>query len=542
MTHTPPALVAPPRSLARHVALAAARAVAVAAALSTVACHRAPRHEDFPSLAGHEPFGEVDPREIDRISLPDDLAPVGALPPRGVRPHLRVRLPLGFDAALPCDEPWQWAVDASTFVAIHRSQGAASGPSGSDVVLVVEQSDAMAAARKQAADAAIALLDALPPQANAALVTFGAAESERRRLTPAARRGELVGMLRDARVAPGVDLAAGLSAAEDLVTDEAGGATRERRVVLVAASTVGVRQAADVAARLARRGAHVDVVSVAGDRSLAEIAGAGQGQFRTGEAAARAAAGSCSSFARADTGTIDAWIIATALGPRGPKRNATLSQFVFLTRVEPALSDVDRLQGAALSLAKRYIDPTGSMLLSLAGPAAPAASAPAGAETGAGLPLDQPGLGLIGIGQRGRRDDFTGWRWVGANRHHAHLRLGSIPGTFAATRGALEASPRPSASAPQRLTDGTPTQVVLGYLGDGATDDEGLGVAMLCPRPTCSVATSFASFLATVRPSSPGPAPSTEGGGDLVKKLALAAGFVWLPLSSLPPIGLPSPR
>jgi hypothetical protein len=304
------------------------------------ACSREPRRPEFPQLSGHEPFPGIT-----------------ALHMLAEQPQRRVPLPAGFAGVLPCEDGWQWGMNGSSFVAIHRAPGAETGL---DVVFVVEQSQPMGAPlRKTAAETAAALIKRLPTSARVGVVTFGGEEGERRALQDTGLREQLVGMLKSARVIEGSSVAAGLAAAEELLPATG---DRARSVVVVASAQAGTRGARAVASRLGGAGTSVSVVALGKGAALSEVAEAGQGQFElVGEGAAAGSVGACVGTGRPGTGPVDAWVVASKLTGGGARLPATMSQFRFLARVEPTLTGTAGLEDAALRLVKDQLDPLGVM-------------------------------------------------------------------------------------------------------------------------------------------------------------------------------------
>ena len=137
-----------------------------------------------------------------------------------------------------------------------------------------------------------------------------------------------------------------------------------------------------------------------------------------------------------------------------------------------------------------------------------------------------------GIGQRSDRSAWSGWRWVGENRHHARFRLSRVEGRFARLGVGLSVALALDADSTHEetggtLADGTATQMVLGYIGDGARDEDGVGVAMLCARASCGQARTFAAMFAEIQPPRPTRSVDAAGGGERLATLARAAGFAW---------------
>ncbi len=226
-----------------------------------------------------------------------------------------------------------------------------------------------------------------------------------------------------------------------------------------------------------------------------------------------AALGDCTAYGAGPNGPVDAWLVARSLPLPGVDTGSTLGALQFLATVDPALLGFDELAGAAKTLAKRIADPTGLVLSD---------TEDAGAGGGGAGPVSSsvPTRGG-GIGQHGSPDDWTGWRWVGENRHHTRLRVGRVSGRFARSEG----SDAPSRDDGGTLTDGIATEMVIAFAGDGIHDEDGIGVAMLCARASCPQAKSFAAMLAELRP--PGHGDGAQGASDTAEGLARAAGFGW---------------
>jgi hypothetical protein len=530
---------------------------ALALGLGLAACGKPePRREDFPTFQAWQPFPGLDERALDGVVVVGET-PATVAVGSGSIGSVRVPLPLGFTGVLPCQGGWQWGLDGPDFVAIHRAGGASSGL---EVVFALELSSTMSTPeRKAAAETLASLLKPLPSDARVGVVTFGAEESERRKLGPASQREELARFAAGARTADGSSLSAGLLAAEQLFDTGASEGTPGRRIVLVASPRAGTRGAEETAARLSKSGVEVSVVSLGTDRRLAKVANAGGGRFEAAPTPEHGATiGACALYAAPPTGVADAWLVASslvgALGDLGP----SVAQLRFLGLVDGRLVGIEKLEGALLEAVRDNLDPMGIVLppVDQTAPAAssdPTQSAERRAPSEAG---PQATNLLVGIGQQSVMGQWTGWQWIGENRHHARLRVGSVPGTFRRVAlGARDASDRAAdrlndsaaaalrtavdkLSEPTSLENGTPTQLFVGFLGDGVSDATGLGFAMVCTRPTCPSSKAFAAFLAELKPpSGDAKEPSTPRAGEPLRKLAGLAGFRWtsLPTTSSAP-------
>jgi hypothetical protein len=469
-----------------------ARAALLALALGASACRSGPRREPFPTLAPHLPFSGLSSFSVPSIALvgEGDEGASGA-------PAARVGLANGYRSALPCEGGWSWGADSLGFVAVHRADGATPSL---EVVFVLEQSDAMGTpGRKAAAEATVALAKALPREAQVGVVVFGGDEEASLPLRAVGTGDSVQTFVSGARASLGSDVGAGLRAAGRLVTSQ--GET-DRRVVVVASSQAGAGEAVQAAAALRKRGARVSVVALGTSRALEPVARAGGGQLVVAKDARSAAGASrCALLSREGRGAVDAWLVAKPLGVgRAVDEGGTLDELRWLAEADPALAGVDVLVGAAERAVKALVDPSGFVLGTNGNP--------------------DDAAKWLGVGHASRARDFSGWRWLGENRHHARLRLGRTPGRYVGT-------------STTSLALGAATELVLGFVDGGRGEGGGLGLAMLCASTgttACPAAAAFANFLAELEP--PGDA---KAGGSAVAdgpstpaQLARAAGFGWL--------------
>jgi hypothetical protein len=156
----------------------------------------------------------------------------------------------------------------------------------------------------------------------------------------------------------------------------------------------------------------------------------------------------------------------------------------------------------------------------------------------------------VGIGYTSTPGSFTGWRWVGHNKHGLDMRLGRTSGAW----GAAFAQGDPTAlqllnviarQVPElrQVADNmgevmrggqtgragalAPSWMVLGSVQKG--ESLGVHIAIVCERqPVCAVASDLSRFVASVRQSEGSIQTGPGGRADLLA-LASEAGFHLLP-------------
>jgi hypothetical protein len=548
-----------------------ARAVILAVALLPAACGRDVRRADFPSFVARAPFPTLRGAELPEVELDGDATPTGAR--RVSRGAIPVSLGGGFVAPFPCEGGWRWAADSDFFVAVHASTAATQGL---EVVFVIEHSEGMGRAALAAVKSAAAtLVRGLPAGSHVGFISFAEGADGLLPLNSNARTDTALAFVGGLTAAAGSSLAAGLNAAADLFGTRPG---IQRRVLVLTSASTDTRNASRAAGALASRGVRVDLVSVGGAGDLEGVASAGSGALHVGhDAATLAAQGQCSVLASDGSGAVDAWLIAQPIRSPIDASSRTLAQLHFLATVDPTLASITSLSRVADRLLTRYVVPhwasahlAGRAVQSPVGDGTPDGGSQ-GARLSPTLSLLTPTLGG-GIAHRSVPETWTGWRWIGENRHHTRIRLSRAEGSHAPSDMRELSSrfssdmlrrfgihlPAPVAAVTQvagmrvgdvssGLAPGTPTTLFLGYLGDGIRDETGLGVAMVCVSANCEVASTFATILAEVRPHDGHPRP--DSAVARVVSLARAAGFEYLPHSvsgppsagsSAPPVIEPS--
>jgi hypothetical protein len=581
----------------------------VASVLVSGACSKEPREPFFPTFAATAPFEELHGAEYPPVVLEGEPLPAEGERFDTERAHRGVMVGAGLVSALPCGEGWRWGADEDLFVAVRRVPGPSASSSdsstttapGEDLVLVVDHSSAMERATFEALRArAIALVETAPPTARVAVIAYALQADVRRNFTDASRRTELVELLRGLSQPAGERLAYGLNAVADLPIDPA----RSRRVVVLAGVDADVNGADRAASRLARDGTPFDILAFGGVGQLQGVAAAGRGTLAEGRAAGTAGPPACLDGSASASGPVDAWIVVERLTTT-PYATRTVAQARFLADVDPELARVNSLSRAAGRTMAQMAGPElvlaggAAALLGVKPPGSPSApgtstpvgtggeNAPAGVEgavaevSSAAVLAALTRTGGRGIGLKSRFDTWTGWRWIGANRHHVHLRMsrviatrqptdvatlvaiigpsvarqvgldsGPLAGALGAVRrggvegaardvatGALREGaaaaglPTPAsqgvATGAERPTPGGAMTLHVGYATIGQEDDAGLGIALVCTSPTCSAARTFATFLAELR--LPGGSARVAQSAEQPGELASQAGFVWLP-------------
>lgn len=519
-----------------------------ALALLPAACKREARRAEFPTFVATSPFAALRGTDLPEVLIAGDAVPTDAR--RVVQGAIPVSLGAGFVAPFPCEGGWRWAADADFFAAVHAPTTTAQGL---EVVFVIEHSEAMGQAALAAVkSAATTLIQGMPPGSRVGFISFAEDADGLLPLTSISPRSAALSFVAGLTAAPGSSLAAGLNAAADLFGTRSG---VQRRVLVLTSASTETRNAPRAAEALASRGVRIDLVALGGPGDLEGVASAGSGALHVGsDAASLAAQGRCSVLASDGSGPVDAWMIAQPLRSPGEASSLTLAQLRFVATVDPTLAAVTGLSRVADRFITSYLVPreshaqtTGRVVQSLVGDGAPD-EASQSARLSPTLSLLTPTLGG-GIGHRSIPEAWTGWRWIGENRHHTRIRLSRAEGSHTPSDlselssrfssdmlrqfGIHSAGPVSGGArggdAPGGLVPGTPTTLYLGYLGDGIRDENGLGVAMVCASANCEVATTFATILAEVRPHDVHTRPESSV-GRLVA-LAHAAGFVYLPHS-----------
>ncbi len=538
------------------------RALALASLLLGSSCKHGPRRAAFPTFPATSPFESLHDVRLPIVLLEDDPAPASQENPRSARGYFSFPIGRGFVAPLPCDEGWRWAATDDFVVATHAAPSESA--EAVEIVLVVEHSDAMDRGTLESVKgAATSLIQALPPGTRVGVVAFAAEADGIFPTAPVARRDAAIAFISRLGAIPGANVAAGLNAAADLLGSGEG--TR-RRVLVLADARADVTGGERAASRIAAGGARVDVVAFGGSGRLAQVAAAGGGGLLAArDASSGAALARCAVLRSAGTGPVDAWIVAQPL-LNGGDGLATASQLRFMATVDPTLAAVAGLTGAADLLLANVLAPHVALIRAAGNVVRQSTGAtgtpPRSAEQTVTLSLLTSTLGG-GIGHRTSRDGWTGWRWIGENRHHTHLRFSSAIGTREPTTaadvtrrlgqdtmrslgielGAFDARPIPqpvdtapraapvesrpgAADEPPAVSRGSPTLMLVGFVGDGIHDENGVGLALVCSNPECPMARTFATMLSEVRP--PGRASARATTSETVEGLARAAGFVYL--------------
>jgi Mg-chelatase subunit ChlD len=540
-------------------------------------CGGEPREPPFPSFRATDILDELRGETLPPVAFETAALPLDA---SARTPYLAVPIGRGLVTALPCDEKWRWALDPERgFVATHAAVGAEDAQRPMHLVVVFDRSGSMAlGGRIEAARlAAAAMIQTLADDTALSLVAF---ESD---VDPPVHargsdRAEVLRRLEALSPAGQTNTAAALRRARSDIDNERERGDRRAHVVLLTDGnpTSPAEDTVRAARELRESGATVSVIALAdGSETNRVIAAEGRGRYySTSATEALGPLMICESRFRGPVvGPVDAWIYAEPLSLRdddGEQRSSSDASLDFLLAAQPELTGsagllrledafwagvlpnrstapgVDEQPSGGASSGRSGPD-TSESARDSAGSGAPGSSqAGAGAEAPTGSSGEQASTARwgastrtfgFGIGTRPTLETWTGWRWIGDNRHGVEVRVGRVQGVrdpvvsgqlHGLVDGMLGAE---DTGGRNQVQPGAPVTVLVGFASRAAQPS--MGIAMACQGQPCPVAAALGTFFAELRDGGSEQRVLTES-RESVPAVAWSAGFVWLPRATEP--------